>query len=1062
MIARKIVCLLAVIMACGTMTVMAQNTRATVTGKVLDDTKQPVIGAYITVKNESTGFSAMAPTGIDGTYIIRELPLGSPYTVTAKYIGFGDQSKTGYTLNQGDLLRVDFIMSETAVELKTVEVVANSLKKNVENEGASTTVSAQDIQKLPVNGRNFTSLIDLSPLSNGMNLSGQLQSSTGFNIDGMSSKNPISGGASNTRQNSPYAMTMEAVREFKVVTNAYDVTYGRAGGGLINAVTKSGTNTFTGSAFSYMRTDWLTSPYDILGNKRTSDFSTYQYGFSLGGPIIKDRLHFFLAWDHQQDTKPLRIADINSESDETQYNLSQTTLNRFLQIAQDKYGLPTDRAQTGSFDKKSSTNSVFARIDWQINPTNLLSVRNNLNINDMPYSQADNTTINLLESYSDCKTIDNSLMASLRSVFGPKITNEAKFQWMYSMEETSPNDLLSNGTIPRAIVQYVTSEVGGQTVRTNIQLGGQRFTPENFHDNVYQFVDNLYINAGKIDYTLGVDMMYSHLSSLYGSETNGRFYFNGLDNFENMTPYRYARDIYTVEGEDNQRVKQRIVNAGIYGQMHTKLFDGQLDVMAGLRLDNASYLDHGNYNETVDRLLGVRTDQGIGLLLLQPRLQLTWDINNKHTDILKLGGGIFASDINNYATINSQVFDGTRIVTVDTQDQSVIQSLNMNFSQYRQDPSTAPGIDLLNNDNVEKLITINANSSDAKVPRIYKANISYTHYFSDRLKIGIAGYMTLARNNYLYIDKNMVDEPYFTLDNEGGRGVYVPAESISSSGTTNWLNGRKTTEIGRVLELNTIGKVNQFAFVVDGSWRYYKDGYLSFSYTWNSVKDNNSYNGNVANTSTLSKMVKDDPRDMSEMAYSNNQFRHKVVVYGTAPTFWGITAGLRFSGIGGTRYSVIVGGNVNGDYVSSNDLAFIFDPNDPDTDADVKQGLEDLLANPDVQNSVKDYIRANYGKMAERNGGVNGFYGTFDLHLAKSFKLYKNHAIDVSVDLFNVANMLNKDWGVGRNLSYVSLYSITGFDQEKKQYKYKVNTNAGVASGNGNPYQFQIGLKYRF
>lgn len=1057
MITRQFTSALVVAMACSTMTAFGQNTRASVTGKVLDDKKQPVIGALITVKNESTGFTITAPTGVDGSYTIREIPLGTPYTVTAKYIGYGDQVQKGYTLNQGDLLRVNFTMTETATELRAIEVVANSLKKNVDNEGASTTVSAQDIQKLPVKGRNFTSLIDLSPLSNGMNLSGQLASSTGFNIDGMSSKNPISGGAANTRKGSPYAMTMEAVREFKVVTNAYDVTYGRAGGGLINAVTKSGTNTLTGGAFTYMRADWLTSPYDILGNKRTSDFSTYQYGFSLGGPIIKDRLHFFVAWDHQQDTKPLRIADIHGVNDEIQYNLSQTTLDSYLQIARNKYGLPhTD--EVGSFDKKSSTNSVFARLDWQINPTNLLSVRNNLNINSQPYSQGDNTTINLLESYADCNTADNSLMASLRSVFGPRITNEAKAQWMYSKEETKSNSLLPSPTIPRAIVEQVTSDVNGKTVRTNIQLGGQRFTPENFYDNVYQFVDNLYINAGKIDYTLGVDFMYSHLSSLYGSETNGRFYFTGLDNFENLKPYRYARDIYKVDG-DNQRVKQRILNAGIYGQLHTKLFDG-FDVVAGLRLDNASYLDHGNYNELVDKELGVRTDKSIGLLLLQPRLQLTWDINNKHTDILKLGGGIFASDINNYATVNSQVFDGSRIVTIDTQDPTVIPTPD--FVNYRKDPSTAPGKELLNNPNVEKLVTINANSSDAKVPRIYKANLSYTHYFSDRLKIGVSGYMTLARNNYLYIDRNMVDKPYFTLDNEGGRGVYVPAESIGANGVADWTKGRKTTQIGRVLELNTIGKVNQFAFVIDGTWRYYKDGFLSFSYTWNSVKDNNSYNGDVANTSTLAKMVKDDPRDMSEMNYSNNQFRHKVVVYGTAPTFWGITAGLRFSGIGGTRYSVRVGGNVNGDFVSTNDLAYIFDPNDQNTPEDIRKGMNDLLDNPKVQDNVKDYLRNNYGKMAKRNGGTNGFYGTFDLHLEKSFKLYKTHAIDVAVDLFNVANMLNKDWGVGKNLSNVPLYSITGFNQQKKQYVYKVNTNAGVASGNGNPYQFQIGLRYKF
>ena len=163
------------------------------------------------------------------------------------------------------------------------------------------------------------------------------------------------------------------------------------------------------------------------------------------------------------------------------------------------------------------------------------------------------------------------------------------------------------------------------------------------------------------------------------------------------------------------------------------------------------------------------------------------------------------------------------------------------------------------------------------MPTIYKANFSYTHYFSDRLKVGAAFYTTLARHNYLYRDKNMVDEPYFRLANEANRGVYVPAESINTAnGAVNWMNGRKTTELGRVLELNSDGKVNQFAFVLDADWHYFRDGELSVSYTWNDSKDNISYNGDVANTSTLVKMVVDDPRDMSKMNYSNNQWRHKV------------------------------------------------------------------------------------------------------------------------------------------------------------------------------------------
>ncbi|MGL5272007.1 MAG: TonB-dependent receptor, partial [Phocaeicola sp.] len=342
------------------------------------------------------------------------------------------------------------------------------------------------------------------------------------------------------------------------------------------------------------------------------------------------------------------------------------------------------------------------------------------------------------------------------------------------------------------------------------------------------------------------------------------------------------------------------------------------------------------------------------------------------------------------------------------------------------------------------------------------ANFSYTHFFSDRLKLSVGGYMSLARNNYMYVDRNMVDNPYFRIAAEANRGVYVPASTISANGTSDWQEGRKSKEIGRVLELVSKGKVNQFAFVIDGTWRYFKDGEVSFSYTWNDTKDNTSYNGNVANSATLAQMVVDDPRNLDNMTYSSNHFRHKVVVYGTAPTFWGISAGLRFSGIGGTRYSLGVNGNMNGDFVSSNDLAYIYNPYDAATPEYLKTGILAILENPDAEESVKEYIRNSFGKVAERNGGINGFYGTFDLRLAKKFKVYKTQNLELSVDIFNVANLLNKEWGSGRNLGKQNIYSIKSFDQEKQEFVYNVNASTGVSSYNGNPYQVQIGLRYAF
>lgn len=1034
--------------------VYAQSTQAVITGTVTDETGETVIGATIQVRNESTGFYTGTITNINGEYTIRQLPLGSPYTVTASYIGFGEQKKTGYSLNQGDMLRVDFLLTQDTEEIEMVEVVANSLKNTVPNIGAATSITARDIAKLPVNGRNFTSLINLSPLSTGSSLSGQLASSTNFTIDGMTAKNPTSGGTTN-RNGGPYAISMEAVREFEVVTNQYDVTYGRSGGGSVSTVTKSGTNKLSGSAFVYGRTDWLSSPYDIRGNKREADFSTYQYGATLGGPIVKDRAHFFIAWDHQADSRPLQIADIKSPADEKRYNVTQSSLDRYLEIARGKYGV-ADTPQFGSFDKKQGTDAIFARIDWQLNATNLLTIRDNY-VNDRnKQGLGDNSSINLYEVYGDVHSIDNSVLATLRSVLGPRTMNELKLQHLYTSEESTPNKELPQANIPRAIVERVESVVDDKNVYTTIQLGGQRYSPENFYNNVVHLVDNFYYNTRHINYIFGFDMMYTHMDSRYGSEANGRFYFTGLDNFDNLKPYRYAREVYL---DPDQRVTQNILNTGLYAQMQTKLFKG-FEVMAGLRIDNANYFDKGNFNPTVYDELGLRTDNGLNTFQIQPRFQITWDLDEKQRDILRLGGGIFASDINNYAMINNMVFDGTKVMSVDVQGDLVPVP---DFPSYRKDPLSAPGTELFNNPAIPKIATINMNGADAKVPVVYKANASYTHFFSDRLKIGINGFMTLARNNYMYVDRNMADNPFFRIASEANRGVYVPAESINpANGATDWMQGRKTDKIGRVLELVSEGKVNQFAFVIDGTWRYYGDGELSFSYTWNDTKDNTSYNGNVANSATLSQMVIDDPRNLDEMTYSNNQFRHKVVVYGSAPTFWGVSVGLRFSGIGGTRYSLGVNGNVNGDFVASNDLAYIYDPNDAATPDYLRTGIQAILDNPEAEESVKKYIRKSIGKVAERNGGINGFYGTFDLRVAKKFKIYRSQNIELSVDIFNVANLLSKKWGASHDLGKQNIYTVKSFDTENKEFVYNVNPNTGVSNLSGNPYQIQIGLRYGF
>ncbi|MCH6236011.1 TonB-dependent receptor [Cognataquiflexum rubidum] len=1025
--------------------VYAQAVNATVSGRVTDTEGETLVGAQILVRNELTGFTASTVTGVTGNYIVTQIPLGTNYTITANYMGFGTKTFTAVSLNQGDNIRIDIVLNEQSQELGEVSVMANSIANNINRFGSSTAVTARDMNSLPVNGRNFTSLVDLSPVANGNSLLGQLFSSTNYTIDGMTNRSPLSSGSTNR---GPFSISMEAIREFEVVTNDYDVTNGRSGGGIISAVTKTGTNRVEGSAFFFNRADWLASKYDTRGNVRKNDFAIQQYGVSLGGPIIKDKLHYFFAYDGQKDARPLFIADLQTPEDEVRFNLSQESLDRFLQISRSKYGV-AESPQTGSFDKVRFSHTAFARLDFQINPSNLLTIRNNFSWDLNSQGVDDNTTINLYEVYGDHLSKANSLMASLRTVLGPNLTNELKLQYLYTLDDGRPNAQLPSENIPRAIVQRVESFVNDRNVNTNIQLGGQRYLPERFESHVYQLVNNLYYHKGKTNFTFGMDLLMNNLTSLATSELNGRFFFTGLNNFDNLTPYRYAREVALTD----PTVKQNIFGGGIYAQSETDLGGGK-NLVLGIRGDLTTYQYAPNFNQTVFDELALRTDVKTGAFQIQPRVQFTWDINERQRDVIRIGGGIFGSALNNYTDVNNLQFDGTKIVAVDVTGANVPTP---DFESYRNDPSTAPGVDLLNNPNISPVVTINMNSSTLKVPTVYKGNVMYNRIFNNRLRVGANFIASIARNNYMYVDRNMVDDPYFRLANEDNRGVFVPSETISTSnGNADWTKGRKTTELGRVLELVSEGRNNTYTLVIDGTYRYHKDGQITASYTWNDSKDNTSFNGNVANSATLFQAVVDDPRDLSRMSYSNGQFRKKVVLYGTLPTFKGFVVGVRYSGLGGTRYSMVVNGNVNGDFVNTNDLAFVFAPGTAGISETISQTMEEVLANPD--NLARNYIQNSLGQIATRNGGENGYFGSWDIRVAKRifFTKGKKSGIELGADVFNVANMLNRNWGTTKNLGNQTLMTIRNFDPVNSQYVYEVNPNVGVANPGGTPYQIQI------
>ncbi len=1046
-------------------TAFSQGTDATIAGVVKDEKGEGIPGASVRVRNESTGFQTGTLTNVNGEFQLQQLPLGKPYTITFSFVGYQTQKFSDYALNQGDRLKIDAKLLISSTTLSEVVVSANSfVNKETERAGAAIAVTALQMKQLPMEGRNFTALTALSPLQgrNG-SFSGQRTSSTNVMMDGANARNMYTNGAVG---NGPYTISQEAIREYQVSTNNYDVTQGRQGGGSVNAVTKNGTNTMEGSAFFFQRASKamffgkelfpMNSKFNANGTPRTTNIDQKQYGFSLGGPIIKDKLHYFVALDRQNETIPFQIAPVFDATQELNFGITKANMDRLIAVAREKYGMK-NTPQYGDFSRETEANALFMRVDWQLNDKNKLTFRNNLTTWNAPNSSTDNSNINLAESRIGFKTRENSALVSLRTALAPDITNELKFQYQTVKRNYSVSPDLPLENIPRAIItvrSVIPTETNPTASQTRtVQFGGQRFGTEYANDKTLHLANTTYWRKGGLNFKFGTDNMLTFLDSKIVNEMNGRFFYASLQDFIDNKPSRYAREVPLV----NPAVQQSLLDFSLFGQVDFQPFKN-VSAMAGLRYDATVFFKQGDANTITENKLSIKTTNSLAdYNNIQPRFQLTWDVQGRQKDLIKFGGGIFSAQPVSYLQLNNIQNSGTIVGSIDVSGAAVPKA---DFVSYRTDPATTPGI----KPGESYISTINAVSDDFQVPSIFKLNFSYNRFFNSRFRAGINLLWSKTINNYVYYDRNIVDQPYFTLSNEGNRGVYVPANTIPANGSTDWTKGRKATDVGRVLELESSGQLDQMAVVFDASMRLGKDGYFTVSYTRNDTKDNTSFDCCVANTSTF-RAIADDPRDRT-VAYSDFQFSDKLVVSAATPTVKGFQLGAVFNGVGGTRYSFLVGGNksINGDFVLTNDLAFVFDPNNSAVPETVRNGIKGLLENPDITQSVKDYITKSTGKIAERNGGINPFYATLDLRLTKDVKLYKNHNLAFSADCFNFMNLLDKTKGVSYNHGNVNLLTMTTFDQNTKNYNYNVEAGAGrkLSTAGGTPWRIQLGLRYSF
>ncbi len=644
----------------------AQGTAANIRGYVVDASGvEPIVGATIQVKNESTGFFTGTVTDVSGRFLLKDLQLGGPYTVTISFVGYGTATRKGYHLSQGDLIEVGTVRLEPGeTQLNEVVVTANDFKTDKARLGNATKISGQTLNRIPTATRNYNALANLSPLTRNNVAAGSKAGMTGYLLDGVSNRRNVFGDL----VGGAFPVSLEAIREFEVVNNAYDVTNGRGGGAVIKAVTKSGTNEFHGSAFGYYSGDFLTGDQfirDSQGGRTTpsGDFTISQYGVSLGGPIIKNKLHFFVTADRYSNVAPYNVENFETAGStlaEAEKNLGITQANmdeivRILEGPTFQVPVPSHGKQYGSIQTPNNTFNLLSRFDWQINPANQLTLRYNYHTFYNPRKIKGG---GLLSTQYEEKSYDHSLLLSLRSRINAKTTNDLRLSYA---DVKRPNQLIYNrAPVGRVAVRSVFED--GTSRNREVFWGNQYWIPEIIQEYNYQIINNTNFVAGKNTFTVGGDFLYNQLNDNLTHYQQGEFFYESIEKLRANQPYRFERK--TPVGGVGGYKRPYILELGLYGQMETNLTQN-LNLIAALRWDATWIPKKPNYNATLEQELGLRNNTSpFDWTGFQPRVNLTWDLTGDGNNIFKFGAGQFVSQFTTQVLTMTHIDNGVDYKTV--------------------------------------------------------------------------------------------------------------------------------------------------------------------------------------------------------------------------------------------------------------------------------------------------------------------------------------------------------------------------------------------------------------
>ena len=1072
----------------------AQVTTASMSGTVMFQ-DEPVIGATVLAVHEPSGTNYGTITNVDGRFSLQGMRTGGPYKVTISYVGYQSAVYSGITLQLGENYNLNVKLKESSETLDEIVITAAKTKFNTEKTGATTNISSSQITSLPTINRSISDIARLSPYASDMSFAGGDGRSTNFTVDGANFNNNF--GLSDNLPGGGNPISMDAIEEVQVVIAPFDVRQTNFIGGGINAITKSGTNTFKGSAYTYFQNQ------NMRGNSidgedlgaRAKESKTI-YGATFGGPIIKNKLFFFANVEVEKQPQQVikwRARTEGEQPDENNY-ISRTTLSDMQKVSdflRDKYGYDTGSATNFPADEKNL--KLLGRIDWNITNRHKLSVRYNYtkntawnapNANSMDGgsgSRLYNTSRVGYQSMSFANSMysqDNkvsSVSADLNSRFSDKISNQLLFTY------TDIEDMRGTNSSPFPFIDILAGKdaEGNQIMEPYMSAGYELFTYNNGVKNkITSVIDNFTYFAGDHKITAGISFEHQLASNAYMRNGTGYYRYSSLDDFLNGAAPETFAWTYGYNGVSDPKAQVTFNQIGFYAQdewnirPNVKLtygirFDDLIFDNSDLQRNDAIYdLDFGGKHIDTGKWPKSR-------MQISPRVGFVWDVFKDNSLKVRGGTGIFTGRLplvfftnmpTNSNMVQNAVVFGTKYENgIAVSHDSRLDQLAGGMITNVDDAIKKFGLPTT----IENPVAgskISGVKDNFKMPQIWKTSLAVDYQLPTSFPLSVTGEFIYNKNiNAVTLENiNIKDPSNWEHFNGADNRLIYPSDYTYVSGKN-------------AVVLTNTSKGHGYTANVTVNAQPVEDLNMMLAYTHTESKEISGLPGSDP-VSTWQGMLTIDGPNFATVQRSryvvpdkviaavnyNLPFRHKGLLRKTS-------LNLFYSGYSASGYSFAYTNDMNGDGIN-NDMMYI-----PKDDSEIKFKNEaDRTA---FWNFVDQdsYLKNHKGEYAEAYAARAPWVHRFDLRITEdfSFKAGKTeHHFQLSLDFMNIGNMINSKWGVMKNASSSNgcrILKYEGMDDNKTPIfsMYKINGEYPTETYSYNRiytecWKMQVGIRYIF